>query len=35
MVCVETGNLADNEVRLIAGGQLEMSTVICAADAGP
>jgi glucose-6-phosphate 1-epimerase len=35
MVCVETGNIADNEVRLIAGGEHEMSTVICAADAGP
>jgi D-hexose-6-phosphate mutarotase len=35
MVCVETGNIADNEVRLIAGGEHEMSTVIRAADAGP
>jgi glucose-6-phosphate 1-epimerase len=35
MVCVETGHIADNEVRLIVGGEHEMSTVICAADAGP
>jgi D-hexose-6-phosphate mutarotase len=35
MVCVETGNIADNEVRLVAGGEHEMSTMICAADAEP
>jgi hypothetical protein len=35
MVCVETGNIADNEVRLVTGGEHEMLTVICAADAGP
>jgi hypothetical protein len=34
MVCVETGNIADNEVRLAAGDEHEMSTVI-AVDAGP
>jgi glucose-6-phosphate 1-epimerase len=34
MVCVETGNIADNEVRLAAGSEHEMSTVI-SVDAGP
>jgi D-hexose-6-phosphate mutarotase len=28
MVCVETGNIADNEVRLAAGGERQMSTAI-------
>jgi D-hexose-6-phosphate mutarotase len=28
MVCVETGNVADNEVRLAAGGEHQMSTAI-------
>jgi glucose-6-phosphate 1-epimerase len=28
MICVETGNIADNEVRLAAGGEHQMSTVI-------
>jgi glucose-6-phosphate 1-epimerase len=28
MVCVETGNVADNEVRLAAGGEHQMSTTI-------
>ena len=28
MVCVETGNIADNEVRLAADGEHQMSTVI-------
>jgi glucose-6-phosphate 1-epimerase len=34
MVCVETGNIADNEVRLAAGDEHQMSTVI-SVDAGP
>jgi glucose-6-phosphate 1-epimerase len=34
MVCVESGNIADNEVRLAADGQYEMSTTISVA-AGP
>jgi len=33
MVCVETGNVADNEVRLAADGEHQMSTVIIV-DAG-
>jgi glucose-6-phosphate 1-epimerase len=33
MVCVETGNVADNEVRLAAGGEHQMSTAI-SVDAG-
>ena len=33
MVCVETGNIADNEVRLAAGGEHQMSTEI-SVDAG-
>ena len=33
MVCVETGNVADNEVRLAAGGEHQMSTAI-SLDAG-
>jgi Tol biopolymer transport system component len=33
MVCVETGNVADNEVRLAADGEHQMSTAI-SADAG-
>jgi hypothetical protein len=28
MVCVETGNIADNEVRLAADGEHQMSTAI-------
>jgi D-hexose-6-phosphate mutarotase len=28
MVCVETGNIADNEVRLAADGEHQMSTEI-------
>jgi hypothetical protein len=28
MVCVQTGNVADNEVRLAAGGEHQMSTAI-------
>jgi glucose-6-phosphate 1-epimerase len=34
MVCVETGNIADNEVRLAADGEHQMSAVI-SVDAGP
>jgi glucose-6-phosphate 1-epimerase len=34
MVCVETGNVADNEVRLAADDEDQMSTVI-SVDAGP
>jgi glucose-6-phosphate 1-epimerase len=34
MVCVETGNIADNEVRLAADGEHTMSTTI-SVDAGP
>ena len=34
MVCVETGNVADNEVRLAADDEHQMSTVI-SVDAGP
>jgi glucose-6-phosphate 1-epimerase len=34
MVCVETGNIADNEVRLAADGQHQMSATI-SVDAGP
>ena len=34
MVCVETGNVADNEVRLPADGEHQMSTAI-SIDAGP
>jgi glucose-6-phosphate 1-epimerase len=34
MVCVETGNIADNEVRLPADGEHQMSTAI-SIDAGP
>ena len=34
MVCVETGNIADNEVRLAADDEHQMSTVI-SVDAGP
>ena len=34
MVCVETGNIADNEVRLAADGEHQMSTVI-SVDARP
>ena len=34
MVCVETGNIADNEVRLAADGEHQMSTAI-SVDAGP
>jgi hypothetical protein len=34
MVCVETGNIADNEVRLAADGVHRMSAVI-SVDAGP
>jgi hypothetical protein len=34
MVCVETGNVADNEVRLAANDERQMSTVI-SVDAGP
>ena len=34
MVCVETGNIADNEVRLAADGEHQMSTMI-SVDAGP
>jgi glucose-6-phosphate 1-epimerase len=34
MVCVETGNIADNEVRLAADGEHQMSTTI-SVDAGP
>ena len=33
MVCVETGNVADNEVRLTADDEHQMSTVI-SVDAG-
>jgi glucose-6-phosphate 1-epimerase len=33
LVCVETGNVADNEVRLAAGGEHQMSTAI-SVDAG-
>ena len=33
MVCVETGNIADDEVRLAARGEHQMSTVI-SVDAG-
>jgi glucose-6-phosphate 1-epimerase len=32
MVCVEAGNVADNEVRLAAGGEHEMSTAISVED---
>jgi glucose-6-phosphate 1-epimerase len=34
MVCVETGNIADNEVRVAADGEHQMSTAI-SVDAGP
>ena len=34
LVCVETGNIADNEVRLAAGDEHQMSTAIFV-DAGP
>jgi NAD(P)-dependent dehydrogenase (short-subunit alcohol dehydrogenase family) len=34
MVCVETGNVADNEVRLAADDEHQMSTAI-SVDAGP
>src|ERR1700737_5001971 len=34
MVCVETGNIVDNEVRLSADGEHQMSTAI-SIDAGP
>jgi D-hexose-6-phosphate mutarotase len=34
MVCVETGNVADNEVRLAADSEHRMSTAI-SVDAGP
>src|SRR6202043_2578601 len=34
MVCVETGNIADNEVRLAADDEHQMSTAI-SVDAGP
>ena len=34
MVCVETGNIADNEIRLTADGEHQMSTTI-SLDAGP
>jgi D-hexose-6-phosphate mutarotase len=32
MMCVEAGNVADNEVRLAAGGEHEMSTAISVED---
>jgi D-hexose-6-phosphate mutarotase len=34
MVCVETENISDDEVRLAAGGEHKMSTAI-SIDAGP